>query len=183
MFIRRTVTRRTEGRTYHTHRLVRSERDGEKVRQRTLLNLGAGFDLPKVHWPMLCQRIEAILLGQAPLLEDTPTEVEREAQRIAAQLLARAPDGAAARDVQAVDVDSLELTRPRSLGVEQVGLWALGQLGLVELLTELGVNGALRAAATGSIVGRLAYPAAQRQLFLSLATIRTFVFVLLRSRS
>ena len=103
---------------------------------------------------MLCQRIEAILLGQAPLLEDTPTEVEREAQRIAAQLLARAPDGAAARDVQAVDVDSLELTRPRSLGVEQVGLWALGQLGLVELLTELGVNGALRAAATGSIVGR-----------------------------
>ena len=67
MFIRRTVTRRTEGRTYHTHRLVRSERDGEKVRQRTLLNLGAGFDLPKVHWPMLCQRIEAIQLGQAPL--------------------------------------------------------------------------------------------------------------------
>ena len=162
MFIRRTVTRRTEGRTYHTHRLVRSERDGEKVRQRTLLNLGAGFDLPKVHWPMLCQRIEAILLGRAPLLEDTPTEVEREAQRIAAQLLARAPDGAAARDVQAVDVDSLELTRPRSLGVEQAGLWALGQLGLVEILAELGVNGALRAAATGSIVGRLAYPASER---------------------
>ena len=84
MFIRRTVTRRTEGRTYHTHRLVRSERDGEKVRQRTLLNLGAGFDLPKVHWRMLCQRIEAILLGQAPLLEDTPRAVEREAQRIGA---------------------------------------------------------------------------------------------------
>ena len=164
MFIRRTVTRRTEGRTYHTHRLVRSERAGDKVRQRTLLNLGAGFDLPKVHWPMLCQRIEAIQLGQAPLLEDTPTAVEREAQRIGAQLLARAPAPApdAARDVQAVDVDSLELTRPRSLGVEQAGLWALGQLGLVELLTELGVNGALRAAATGSIVGRLAYPASER---------------------
>ena len=118
---------------------------------------------------MLCQRIEAILLGQAPLLEDTPTEVEREAQRIAAQLLARAPDGAAARDVQAVDVDSLELTRPRSLGVEQSGLWALGQLGLVELLTELGVNGALRAAATGWIVGRLAYPASERATYAWLA--------------
>ena len=37
MFIRRTVTRRTEGRIYYTHRLVRSERDGEKVRQRTVL--------------------------------------------------------------------------------------------------------------------------------------------------
>ena len=32
----------------------------------------------------------------------------------------------------------------------------------MELLTELGVNGALRAAATGSIVGRLAYPASER---------------------
>ena len=31
-------TRRTEARIYHTHRLVRSERDGDKVRQRTLLN-------------------------------------------------------------------------------------------------------------------------------------------------
>ena len=129
MFIRRTVTRRTEGRTYHTHRLVRSERDGEKVRQRTLLNLGARFDLPKVHWPILCQRIEAILLGQAPLLEDTPTEVECEAQRIGAHLLARAPDGAAARDVQAVDVDSLELTRPRSLGVSRPGCGPSGNWG------------------------------------------------------
>ena len=43
-------------------------------------------------------------------------------------------------DVQ--HVDSLRLVRPRSVGVEQVGLWALEQLDLPALLTRLGVNGA-----------------------------------------
>ena len=36
MFVRRTQSRRTDGQTYHTHRLVRSEREGAKVRQRNL---------------------------------------------------------------------------------------------------------------------------------------------------
>ena len=42
-----TLTRRTGGQDYHSYRLVPSERDGDKVRQRTLLNLGSDFDLPK----------------------------------------------------------------------------------------------------------------------------------------
>ena len=41
MFIRRTKTRSAEGGVYHSYRLVRSERSGERVRQRTLLNLGS----------------------------------------------------------------------------------------------------------------------------------------------
>ena len=32
---------------------------------------------------------------------------------------------AAPIDLQTVDVDSLELTRPRTVGVEQLGLWAM----------------------------------------------------------
>ena len=164
MFVRRTLTRRTGGQDYHSHRLVESRRDGAKVRQRTLLNLGSDFDLPKTQWPDLCRRIDEILNGQAPLLDDVPEAVEAEAQRIAAQLLARgrAGDTEAARDLVTVDVDTLSLARPRSVGVEQVGLWALERLGLVELLAGLGVNAALRTAAVGSIVARLAYPASER---------------------
>ena len=164
MFVRRTLTRRTGGQDYHSHRLVESRRDGAKVRQRTLLNLGSDFDLPKTQWPDLCRRIDEIFNGQAPLLDDVPEAVEAEAQRIAAQLLARgrAGDTEAARDPVTVDVDTLSLTRPRSVGVEQVGLWALERLGLVELLAGLGVNAALRTAAVGSIVARLAYPASER---------------------
>ena len=167
MFVRRTQTRRTEdGRPYFSHRLVHSERVGHTVRQRTLLNLGRHFDIPQAQWPLLCTRIDDVLSGQAPLLADCPPAVEREAQRIAAQLVARGAPGdgtvAGPTDVQRVDVDSLRLVRPRSVGVEQVGLWALEQLGLPALLADVGVNGALRAAAAGALVGRLAQPASER---------------------
>ena len=141
-------------------------RTDSAVRQRTLLNLGRHFDIPQAQWPLLCSRIDDILAGQTPLVADCPTAVEHEAQRIAAQLVARGtpvkePDAGPA-DVQPVDVDSLRLVRPRSVGVEQVGLWALEQLGLPALLADLGVNGALRTAAAGALVGRLAQPASER---------------------
>ena len=114
----------------------------------------------------MCARIDDILTGQTPLVADCPHAVEHEAQRIAGQLVVRSAQasGAAAgpTDVQPLDVDSLRLLRPRSVGVEQLGLWALEQLGLPALLADLGVNGALRAAAAGVIVGRLAHPASER---------------------
>ena len=164
MFIRRTLTRRTDGQAYYSHRLVHSEREGAKVRQRTLLNLGSGFDIDQRHWPTLCRRIDEIRHGQASLLPAVPAPVETEAQRISAQLLARSQsdETGAAPEWMAVELDSLALTRPRSVGVEQVGLWALAQVGLDELLAAQGVNAALRAAAIGSIVGRLACPASER---------------------
>ena len=115
MFIRRTQTRRTEdGNPYFSHRLVHAERLGSSVRQRTLLNLGRHFDIPQADWPLLCARINDALSGQAPLVADCPPAVEEEAQRIAAQLIARgaAAPTAGPTDVQPVDVDSLRLVRP-----------------------------------------------------------------------
>ena len=83
-------------------------------------------------------------------------------------MLARHPDlsGAATppqrQDVQHVDVDSLEFIRPRSVGVEHVGLWAMDQLGLRSRLEELGIGASLRAAAIGSIIARMARPGSER---------------------
>jgi hypothetical protein len=144
MFIRRTKTRQTTtGEAYFTHRLVRSERVGERVRQRTLLNLGRHFALAQEDWPLLCQRLEQLLDAQHALVEvECPAAVEREAERLAAQLLVRQaePSASAPRaeqrraDVQSVDIDSIELLRPRSVGVEQVGLWAMAQVDFIELL-------------------------------------------------
>ena len=163
VFIRRTQTRRTDdGKLYFSHRLVHAERLGNTVRQRTLLDLGRHFDIPQAHWPLLCARVADALAGQAPLVADCPPAVDREAQRIAAQLVARGAGALGPADVQPVHLDSLRLVRPRSVGVEQVGLWALEQVGLPDLLTRLGVNGALRAAAVGVLVGRLAQPASER---------------------
>jgi len=176
MFIRRTQTRNTaSGERYHTYRLVRSERVAGKVKQLTLLNLGRHFDVDQAHWPALCCRIEALLAGQATLLgQDCPASVERHAQRITAQLIAhRAPLSAAetpvraaaqpvqGADVQSVLVDSLELVRPRTVGIEAAALWAMAQVDFQGLLRELGFTGPQRAAALGSIIGRMAAPGSE----------------------
>ena len=165
MFIRRTKTRSAEGgKVYYSYRLVRSERSGERVRQRTLLNLGSDFAVATEHWAVLCSRIEQLLERQGVLVElDCPEEVEREAQRIAMQLVHRGPEVAAeGPDLQTVDVESLELERPRTVGVEHVGLWAMERLGLGRLLEGLGFNGRQRAVAVGSIIGRMAQPGSER---------------------
>ena len=144
MFIRRTRTGTGErGEVYYSHRLVRSERDGEKVRQRTLLNLGSDFAVERRDWAVLCARIRQLLDRQGELVPlSCPEEVERHAQRIAALPLNSAPSGeTGGADLQTADVGSLELIRPRSAGVEHVGLWAMEQLGLEALLERLGFNG------------------------------------------
>lgn len=169
MFIRRTQTRSlSSGQTYFTHRLVRSHRLSGKVRQQTLLNLGRHFSVPREDWPLLCRRLDQILTGQLPLLPVASTLLEEEAQGMAARLLEGEADvtglggEASSEHLQTVEVDSVELTRPRSVGVEQVGCWALEQLGLGDLLSELGLNGPMRAAAVGAMVGRLARPGSER---------------------
>lgn len=175
MYIRRTQTRNTTtGERYCTHRLVRSERTAEgKVRQVTVLNLGRHFAIEQEHWPLLCARLEQLLSGQPQLLAvDCPAAVEREAQRCAARCLAQqgqnlqeASGAGAAADVQAVDVESLQLLRPRTVGVEQVGLWAMEQVGFIELLEELGFNGPQRSAVLGSVIGRMAAPGSERSTY------------------
>ena len=163
MFIRRTQTRSTtSGEVYFTYRLVRSERTGSKVRQRTGLNLGRHFEIKQPHWPALCQRLDEILTGQLALEPDAPPGLETHAQRIAAELIARAGAPGNGLDIQRVDVDSLELVRPRSVGVEHVGLWAMDQLGLRTGLQALGLPASLCAAAIGSVIARMARPGSER---------------------
>jgi hypothetical protein len=167
MYIRRTHTSNSAtGERYTTHRLVQSERVGGRVRQVTLLNLGRHFALPPEEWPALCARLDELRRGQGALLISAGP-VEREAQRLFARLLARqgvAPQtgGPAGGDVQAVDVDSLELSRPRSVGVESVALWAMAEVRFVELLQGLGLSGPQRALIVGAVVGRMAAPGSER---------------------
>lgn len=169
MYIRRTKTRHTaSGETYYSHRLVRSERVGNKVRQRTLLNLGHHFPVEQTHWPAFCAYLDELLKGQETLLPaELPADVEQEVQRVLARLIAREGNssiestGSSTADYQTLDVDSMTLVRPRSVGVEQLGLWALEQTGLVELLAGLGWNGPQRAAAMGLIIGRMAAPGSE----------------------
>ena len=73
-----------------------------------------------------------------------------------AQLISRqaetnidADDTSSAGELHRVDVDSLQLVRPRTVGVEHVALWAMQQVGLPALLAQLGLNSRQQAAAGG----------------------------------
>lgn len=170
MFIRRTNTRSSQtGEAYFTYRLVEAVREGKAVKQRTLLNLGTHFDVPQADWANLAARIDELLRGQASLLA-VSSAVEAQAQRYAAQLIARrgleadaggdaAP--AAAERFQDVDLSTLALIRPRSVGVEHAALTTLRQLGFEDKLAELGFNKPQIAAALGNVIGRMAAPASE----------------------
>ena len=185
MFIRKTATRnKSTSEPYVTFRLVASRRTGRQVRQVTLLNLGRQFDLPPDDWPRLCGRIDALLAGQSGLLAEPPA-IETLAQRYAARLLVarsepasdatrnrpchRPAQPAAPAAIETtpeplyaeVDIASLQLTRPRSAGIEAAGLAAIGWLGIDRILAELGLNGVQRDAAAGLLIGRMAAPGSE----------------------
>jgi transposase len=163
MYIRRTAIKsRKDGGQYYTYRLVESRRTEKGVRQHTLLNLGVDFSLPREQWPDLTKRIEEILAGQQSLI-DIDRNVERLAQGCASRIILSQQDQDSSADIdyREVDLDSIEMNRPRSVGGEHVTLEALRFLGLDEKLKELGFNGPQTAAAIGSIIGRACEPGSE----------------------
>ena len=165
MYIRRTsIKSRHTGEPYYTYRLVESVRTGNKVQQKTRLNLGRHFAVPREQWPQLVQRIEQIIHGQHRLFDTAlDPQWEADAQQYAAFIISNQSDTtpASSVDYQSVDIDSVELLRPRSVGVEHVALSAIQQLGFDEKLAGLGFNGYQCQAALANIIGRMASPGSE----------------------
>ena len=163
MYIRKTqCQKRKAGGHYYTYRLVESRRTAKGVRQRTLLNLGVDFSLPREQWPDLTKRIEDILGGQHSLF-DIDCDIERLAQGYASRIIISHQDVSDPDDIdyREVDLDSIELSRPRSVGGEHITLEALRFLELDKKLRELGFNGPQTAAAIGTIIGRACAPGSE----------------------
>ena len=158
MFIRRTTIKsRKDGRQYYTYRLVQSERTAKGVSQHTLLNLGTAFSLPRDQWPELSSRIQEIISGQQNFFKNSK-EIETLAQNCSARIIQARHKNKVKNDqpdYRKVDVDSLEMLRPRSVSCEYVALEAFDFLKLGEKLKALGFNGPQLAAATGTIIGRM----------------------------
>ncbi|SMN02256.1 hypothetical protein SPONN_675 [uncultured Candidatus Thioglobus sp.] len=193
MFIRRTKTRTSDnGTDYFSFRLVNTYRVAERVRQRTLLNLGSHFSFPHEQWSELTQRIEQIVLGQQVALLMPSPYVELEAQNIASKLLSKyagndlfltqgatpnpatsitidateaQPITQADRDMCQVDLNSLELVNSRSIGAEAVALTALKHVKLDQQFADLGFNKKQIQAAVGNIIGRMVQPGSERSTY------------------
>jgi transposase len=164
MFIRCTTTRtKKTGETYKTFRLVESERVNGKVKQRTLLNLGRYFDLPPTQWQLLSSRIAQLLSTQVSFFNiESEEPLEALAQRYAAQIIASRSTCVDDKiKFETVDIASLELVRPRRVGIEQLALHAVKQLTLDDKLKSLGFNQQQLAASLGNIIARMAAPASE----------------------
>ena len=63
--------------------------------------------------------------------------------------------------MQILDVNSLELHRPRKVGVEQLALHAIEKIKLTNILLDVGFNKNQLAAAIGNIIARMAFPTSE----------------------
>ena len=120
MFFRRTkAANGPDGKSYYIYRLVENQRVGTKIRQKTVLNLGANWDVPQSDWKVVAQRVEAIQQRQISCFE-YPKHVESAAQSIVNRLRARDLNGdkLATGSVVTVDLDTMKHTDVRSVGCE-----------------------------------------------------------------
>ena len=166
MYIRATKTHSNDGRPAYSYRLVRSERTGDRVRQKTLLNLGTNFSVPKELWRDVAVRVEELLSGQLSFIPSS-TEVEAAAEQIVRQLLARGmkpvADTEDADDTAHVRLSTQEHEDPRSVGLERICLKALDDLCFVSTLQDLGVSPRDARIATALVVAKMAHPASERE--------------------
>ena len=86
-------------------------------------------------------------------------------------------------DDQTVDVDSLELLRPRSVGAEHVALEALRQVELERKSKELNFSQPQLSAASATIIGRMVAPGSERYTHQPMAQVAAGRWVRIRMRS
>jgi len=167
MFIRKsTKTDSKSGKIYFSYHLVETIRTEKGPRQKMLLYMGSQLDLPEVEHKLLARRIEEIILGQKNLITYSEA-LESLAQMYASQLILRLSNpkenteidaALPSKDFVTIDVDSIEKSEPRSVGVEHLLLKMAHQLQLPAKLTELGLSPTEVVIALGSIIARAARP-------------------------
>ena len=164
MFVRATKTHSVGGQPGFSFRLVHSRRVGSSIQQKTLLNLGTDYPVPRSLWPDVTRLADDILRGQAPLLVSSP-EVLAAAEDLVRRLRARgfSADQQAADEPVAVRLATLDLDNPRSVGAERLCLQALDELRLPTLLRQAGASPRDAAIATALVVARMLHPSSERE--------------------
>ena len=168
MYIRKTKTRVINEVEHFTYRMVESSRDPNgKVKQRTLLNLGAHYDvIPVSDHPLISQRVENIITGQLSLLPLTD-ELESEAQRVANLIIRKHAQPLNINENKAnaiyehVDIATIENCNVKSVGIEHLAYETAKKISLPQILSESGLSKKEVDGALASIIGRLIAPGSE----------------------
>ncbi len=167
MFIREVKVR---GRTKEysiVHRLVEAYRTSEgKPRQRVIMNLGT-IDIPKTRWKELAFLLEQRYKGQEVFASQSP-----ELEKVADDLYARAeyykakPEAEQKiedqRELETVDIQSLQVSESRSLGPELAVKKMWDDLGLEDILHDNGLTKRQISVAQALVFGKLIAPGSER---------------------
>ena len=157
-----------DGKPVRSHRLMLSQRVGDRVRHRTLLNLGTHDPIPRERWTEVTDLVAALLHTRPPLLQAAP-DVQAAAEDIVAKLRARGvrteatQEEARQPDIATVALDTLEHETPRTVGCERLCLKALDDLGFADILHDRGIKGREGRIASALVVARMVHPASERE--------------------
>lgn len=171
MFIRKTTkTLSKNGKSYSAYYLVESIRTNKGPRQKVLLYMGSEIDLPETEYKLLAQRIEEVITGQSSLIPYSET-VERLAQAYSSQVIRQLSEEEplsatkAETDFVTIDMNTMEKSEPRTVGVEHLLLKMAFQLELPKKLQELGFSKTETSVALASIIARAAHPDSERATY------------------
>jgi transposase len=173
MYIKK-VKKQNPGTTkaYEYLHLVENVRTEKGPRQRLILNLGS-IDVPPEKYKELANCIEAMLAGEQALFSPDPMIESHARQAVRDIVKKRSEEQSLTRtlvsqtdqalDYQKVNVASIEVAEPRSLGPEYVchSIWK--ELGINDLLLSQGVSPHSLPIIETLVLGRLIFPASERQ--------------------
>ena len=168
MYIRKTKTRVVKGVPYYSYRMVESIRDTlGKVKQRTLLNLGAQYTIiPESDHVLLSERVENIISGQQSLFV-LSEKLETEAQRIAHLIIKKhsQPIASTGKQLEAqydlVNLTTIENSDVRTVGAEHLVYETAKKLSLPQILAGCGLSAKETQEALATIIGRVIFPGSE----------------------
>jgi len=178
MFIKKIdKTSNKSGKGYFTYRLCESYRIDNKVRHRTILNVGKLENIRKEDFKWLCDRVEQKVKGVNPLFSSLPEHVEKEAEFIYRRILnerlldckinpvsssmEQAVEVAENPDFRKVDVNSIIHDDSRTFGGEWLSKQMLDSSGLSGLLSETIGNSEMEKRIEAEIISRMIHPSSE----------------------
>lgn len=163
MFIKKvTKTNGSSKKKYTYLHLVESIRTPAGPRQRLILNLGQ-LDIDASQYHELSSRIEGILTGQNTLLPVDP-DIEKLAQTFSKKIFdkkAEKINDNPSNDFQTVDVNSMEVSLPRSIGAEYICHSIWNELKLDDFLLDNGISPNRLPLVQSLVIGRLIEPGSE----------------------
>lgn len=178
MFLKKITKGNKATKVYTYYRLCESVRIGDKSRHRILLNTAELAGLDEHERKMLANRIESLYQGNNALFLDIPPKVEQLAIKFYKELrdkyktLVTSENVAhsdisspveTAKDMELVDLNSIEHDEVREVGAEWLCLQAIEELKIADLLAEKQWDKDTIATAVAHLVSRAVYPASEHK--------------------